>query len=35
MGEFMAVTNKIFHQFIANAQSGLHKVTRVLLKALG
>ena len=34
MGEFMAVTNKIFQQFVANAHSGLNKVARVLLKAL-
>ncbi len=34
MGEFMAVTNKIFQQFIANAHSGLNRVARVLLKAL-
>jgi DNA-binding transcriptional regulator GbsR (MarR family) len=34
MEEFMAVTNKIFQQFIANAKSGLTRVARVLLKAL-
>ncbi len=33
MEEFMAVTNKIFQQFITNARSGLTKVCRVLLKA--
>jgi DNA-binding transcriptional regulator GbsR (MarR family) len=33
MEEFMAVTNKIFQQFIGNARSGLTKVVRVLLKA--
>src|SRR5688500_3578679 len=33
MEEFMAVTNKIFQQFIGNAKSGLTKVVRVLLKA--
>jgi len=35
MEEFMAVTNKIFQQFIGNAKSGLTRVARVLLKALG
>lgn len=35
MGEFMAVTNKIFQQFIANAHSGLNRVAKVLLKTLG
>ena len=34
MEEFMAVTNKIFQQFIGNAKSGLTRVVRVLLKAL-
>jgi DNA-binding transcriptional regulator GbsR (MarR family) len=34
MEEFMAVTNKIFQQFIGNAKSGLTRVARVLLKAL-
>jgi DNA-binding transcriptional regulator GbsR (MarR family) len=34
MEEFMAVTNKIFQQFVGNAKSGLTKVVRVLLKAL-
>ena len=33
MEEFMAVTNKIFQQFIGNAKSGLTKVVKVLLKA--
>ena len=33
MEEFMAVTNKIFQQFIGNAKSGLTKVAKVLLKA--
>ncbi len=33
MEEFMAVTNKIFQQFIGNARSGLSRVVRVLLKA--
>jgi len=33
MEEFMAVTNKIFQQFIGNARSGLTRVVRVLLKA--
>ncbi len=35
MEEFMAVTNKIFQQFVGNARSGLTRVARVLLKALG
>lgn len=35
MEEFMVVTNKIFAQFISNAKSGLTRVARVLLKALG
>ena len=35
MGEFMAVTNRIFEQFCGNAKSGLNRVTKVLLKALG
>ncbi len=35
MEEFMSVTNKIFQQFIGNARSGLSRVTKVLLKALG
>src|SRR6266542_3462005 len=30
MEEFMAVTNKIFQQFIGNAKSGLNRVVRVL-----
>ena len=34
MEEFMAVTNKIFEQFVTNAKSGLNRVVRVLLKAL-
>ena len=34
MEEFMAVSNKIFQQFISNARSGLSRVVRVLLKAL-
>lgn len=34
MEEFMAVTNKVFQQFIGNAKSGLTKVVKVLLKAL-
>src|SRR4051794_26731365 len=32
MEEFMAVTNKIFQQFVGNAKSGLSRVVRVLLK---
>ena len=35
MEEFMVVTNKIFQQFVGNARSGLNRVARVLLKALG
>src|SRR3954454_19637658 len=35
MEEFMEVTNKIFQQFIGNARSGLTRVVKVLLKALG
>lgn len=35
MEEFMEVTNKIFQQFVGNARSGLTRVTKVLLKALG
>ncbi len=35
MEEFMSVTNKIFQQFVGNAQSGLSRVMKVLLKALG
>jgi DNA-binding transcriptional regulator GbsR (MarR family) len=34
MEEFMAVTNKVFQQFVGNAKSGLSRVVRVLLKAL-
>jgi len=34
MEEFMAVTNKIFEQFVTNAKSGLNRVVIVLLKAL-
>ena len=34
MEEFMTVTNKIFQQFIGNAQSGLTRVVKTLLKAL-
>jgi DNA-binding transcriptional regulator GbsR (MarR family) len=34
MEEFMAVTNKIFQQFVTNARSGLTRVVKVLLKAL-
>jgi DNA-binding transcriptional regulator GbsR (MarR family) len=34
MHEFMAITNKLFQQFIGNAKSGLTKVVKVLLKAL-
>ncbi len=33
MEEFMAVTNKIFQQFIGNARGGLTRVVKVLLKA--
>ena len=35
MEEFMEVTNKIFQQFVGNAKSGLTRVAKVLLKALG
>jgi HTH-type transcriptional regulator, glycine betaine synthesis regulator len=35
MEEFMEVTNKIFQQFVGNARSGLNRVAKVLLKALG
>jgi DNA-binding transcriptional regulator GbsR (MarR family) len=35
MEEFVEVTNKIFQQFVTNARSGLNRVARVLLKALG
>ena len=35
MEEFMEVTNKIFQQFVGNASSGLTRVVKVLLKALG
>ena len=35
MEEFMVVTNKIFQQFVGNARSGLTRVAKVLLKALG
>jgi DNA-binding transcriptional regulator GbsR (MarR family) len=35
MEQFMEVTNKIFQQFVGNAKSGLTRVARVLLKALG
>jgi HTH-type transcriptional regulator, glycine betaine synthesis regulator len=35
MEGFMAVTNKIFQQFVGNARSGLSRVMKVLLKALG
>ena len=35
MSEFMAVTNTIFQQFVGNAKSGLNRVAKVLLKALG
>ena len=31
--EFMAVTNRIFQQFVSNAKSGLSRIARVLLKA--
>jgi len=34
MEEFMAMTNKIFQQFISNAKAGLSRVVRILLKAL-
>jgi DNA-binding transcriptional regulator GbsR (MarR family) len=34
MEQFMAVTNKIFQQFIGNARSGLSRVVKVLLKSL-
>ncbi|MGN6727181.1 MAG: GbsR/MarR family transcriptional regulator [Tepidisphaeraceae bacterium] len=34
IGEFMAVTNKIFTQFVTNAKSGLNKVVSLLLKAM-
>ncbi len=33
MEEFMAVTNRIFQQFVGNSRSGLGRVARVLLKA--
>src|SRR5213596_3379752 len=33
MEEFMAVTNRIFQQFVGNAKSGLTRVVKVLLKA--
>src|SRR3954466_12530942 len=33
MEEFMAVTNKIFQQFITNAKGGLTRVAKLLLKA--
>ena len=35
MGEFMEVTNKVFQQFIVGAKSGLSRVMKTLLKALG
>jgi DNA-binding transcriptional regulator GbsR (MarR family) len=35
MEEFMEVTNRIFQQFVGNAKSGLTRVAKVLLKALG
>ena len=35
MEEFMTVTNRIFQQFVGNAKSGLTRVAKVLLKALG
>ena len=35
MEEFMEVTNRIFQQFVGNAKSGLNRVAKVLLKALG
>jgi DNA-binding transcriptional regulator GbsR (MarR family) len=35
MEGFIEVTNKIFQQFVGNAKSGLSRVTKVLLKALG
>jgi DNA-binding transcriptional regulator GbsR (MarR family) len=35
MEDFMQVTNKIFQQFVGNARSGLTRVMKVLLKALG
>ena len=35
MEGFMEVTNKIFQQFVGNAKSGLSRVMKVLLKALG
>jgi len=34
MEDFMALTNKVFQQFIGNARSGLTRVFKVLLKAL-
>ena len=34
MEEFMAVTNRIFQQFVGGAKAGLGRVARVLLKAL-
>ena len=34
MEDFMAVTNKIFEQFITGARTGLNRVVRVLLKSL-
>ena len=33
MEDFMALTNKVFQQFIGNAKSGLTRVVKVLLKA--
>src|SRR5687768_1812476 len=35
MEGFMEVTNKIFQQFVGSAKSGLSRVMKVLLKALG
>ncbi|HEX2971432.1 MAG TPA: winged helix DNA-binding protein [Tepidisphaeraceae bacterium] len=32
--EFVGVTNKVFQQFVGNAQAGLSRVVKVLLKAL-
>jgi HTH-type transcriptional regulator, glycine betaine synthesis regulator len=34
MEEFMAVTNRIFQQFVGNARAGLSRVARLLLKSL-
>lgn len=34
MEDFMALTNKVFQQFIGNAKTGLNRIVRTLLKAL-